>query len=153
MAQMVRQRQASRFLAWKQQVAEGGFLELQRFATGLERDQEAILAGLSHSSSNGMTQGVVNKLKRDLAAKLRKGSFPIASSTSLARAGVLLSSRWIDQDERSAASFITALPPHPFMSNVPPGSVPLCAEPRRAELVLRHSQKRQKGNDRVREIW
>jgi len=45
--QMVRQWQASRFLAWKQQVAEGRFLELQRFATGLERDQEAILAGLS----------------------------------------------------------------------------------------------------------
>jgi transposase len=77
MAQMVRQREASRFLAWKQQVAEGGFLELQRFATGLERDQQAVLAGLSQSYSNGMTEGFVNKLKQISRQSYGRASFPL----------------------------------------------------------------------------
>ena len=48
---------------WKLKVAESSFLELQRFAKGLERGQEAVLAGLTESYSNGMTEGFVNKLK------------------------------------------------------------------------------------------
>lgn len=75
--QMVRQREAHRFLAWKQQVAEGEFLELQRFATGLERDQEAVLAGLSQSYSNGMAEGFVNKLKLIKRQSYGRASFPL----------------------------------------------------------------------------
>jgi transposase len=75
--QMVRQREAYRFFDWKQRVAKGGFLELQRFAKGLERDQEAVLAGLSQSYSNGMTEGFVNKLKLIKRQSYGRASFPL----------------------------------------------------------------------------
>jgi transposase len=61
--QIVRGRQGHRLENWKQQVAESGVPEIQRFAKGLERDKEAVLAGLTESYSNGMTEGFVNKLK------------------------------------------------------------------------------------------
>jgi transposase len=37
--------------------------EVQRFAKGLERDKEAVLAGLTFVYSNGQVEGQVNKLK------------------------------------------------------------------------------------------
>src|SRR6266566_9053812 len=62
---------------------------------------------------------------------------PIPSSTSLARAVVLLSSRRIDQDERSDSSFITALQtPHPFMVNFPTVSIPLCERTHKSRCVI-----------------
>jgi transposase len=61
--QIVRKREGHRLEAWKQQVAESGFTEVQRFAKGLERDQEAVLAGLTLVYSNGQVEGHVNKLK------------------------------------------------------------------------------------------
>jgi hypothetical protein len=39
------------------------------------------------------------------------------------------------------------------MRNFPTVSIPLCAEPRRVVLVLRHLETRQKGSDCVLEIW
>lgn len=61
--QIVRKREGHRLEDWKQQVAESGFTEVQRFAKGLERDQEAVLAGLTLIYSNGQVEGQVNKLK------------------------------------------------------------------------------------------
>jgi hypothetical protein len=45
--------------------------------TGLERDQEAIRAGLSHSSSHGMTEGCVNTLKRIKRQSYARARFPL----------------------------------------------------------------------------
>jgi transposase len=61
--QLVRKREGHRLEDWKQQVAQSGFTEVQRFAKGLERDQEAVLAGLTLVYSNGQVEGHVNKLK------------------------------------------------------------------------------------------
>jgi transposase len=61
--QIVRKREGHRLEDWKQQVAESGISEVQRFAKGLERDHEAVLAGLTLVYSNGQVEGHVNKLK------------------------------------------------------------------------------------------
>ena len=44
LGQMVRKREGHRLQAWMKQVADSGFLEVQKFAKGLERDKEEVLA-------------------------------------------------------------------------------------------------------------
>ena len=61
--QMARKREGHRLEDWKKHVAESGLCEVQRFAKGLERDKEAVLAGLTVVHSNGQVEGQVNKLK------------------------------------------------------------------------------------------
>ena len=61
--QIMRKREGHRLDEWKRQVAESGIAELQRFVKGLERDKEAIEAGLTLAYSNGVVEGKVNKLK------------------------------------------------------------------------------------------
>jgi Transposase len=79
--QIVRKRQGPLFSDWSKQVAESGLSEVQRFATGLERDKEAVLAGLMLVYSNGQVEAQVNKLKRDLAHDVRKGRISVVAST------------------------------------------------------------------------
>ncbi len=43
--------------------AESGLPELQSFATGVERDKDAVQAGLTWPINNGMVEGHVTKLK------------------------------------------------------------------------------------------
>ncbi|GHO58230.1 hypothetical protein KSB_67050 [Ktedonobacter robiniae] len=50
---IVRKREGHQLEHWKQQVAESGIAEVQRFVKGLERDKEAVLAGLTLVYSNG----------------------------------------------------------------------------------------------------
>jgi transposase len=49
---MVRKREGHRITGWIKQVADSGFLEVQQFAKGLERDKEEVLAGLTLVYSN-----------------------------------------------------------------------------------------------------
>ena len=46
---------------------------------GSQRDKAAVKAGLTWSINNGMVEGHVTKLKRDLAANVRKGRICSAS--------------------------------------------------------------------------
>jgi transposase len=55
--QIVRKREGHRLEDWKKQVTKSGIAEVQRFAKGIERDKEAVLAGLTLTYSNGMTEG------------------------------------------------------------------------------------------------
>lgn len=61
--QIVRKQEGHRLQDWKKQVSESGIAEVQRFVKGLERDKEAVLAGLTLQYSNGQVEGQVNKLK------------------------------------------------------------------------------------------
>src|SRR6266704_2102722 len=78
---------------------------------------------------------------------------PIPSSTSLARAVVLLSSRRIDQDERSDSSFITALQTSPSFPGKfsPLVGTPVVKDPTGDIGHWGMAGKRQKGNGRVLE--
>jgi transposase len=60
---MVRKREGKRLDAWLEKVSESGFPELQSFAAGVEKDKEALRAGLTWSINNGMVEGHVTKLK------------------------------------------------------------------------------------------
>ena len=75
--QIVRKREGHRLEDWKQQVAESGHCELQRFAKGLERDKEAVLAGLTVIHSNGQGEGQVNKLKLIKRQGYGRAGFPL----------------------------------------------------------------------------
>jgi transposase len=60
---MLRQRDGAAYAAWRTTVLERGLPELMSFVGGLDRDQEAVLAGLTLKWSNGPTEGQVNRLK------------------------------------------------------------------------------------------
>lgn len=60
---MVHKREGHRLDAWLARVAESGLPELQSFATGVERDKDAVQAGLTWPINNGMVEGHVTKLK------------------------------------------------------------------------------------------
>jgi transposase len=73
----VRKREGHRLDDWKQQVSESGIVEVQRFAKGLERDKEAVLAGLTLVHSNGQVEGQVNKLKLIKRQGYGRAGFPL----------------------------------------------------------------------------
>ena len=61
--QMVRKREGHRLDAWLEQVAASDLPELQSFAAGVEKDKDAVKAGLTWPINNGQTEGQVTKLK------------------------------------------------------------------------------------------
>jgi len=74
---MVRKHEGYRLENWMLQVAESGLAEVQRFAKGLERDKEAVLAGLTVIYSNGQVEGHVNKLKLLKRTMYGRAGFPL----------------------------------------------------------------------------
>lgn len=60
---MVHKREGKRLDAWLAKVAESGLPELQSFAAGVEKDKDAVKAGLTWPINNGMVEGHVTKLK------------------------------------------------------------------------------------------
>lgn len=60
---MVRERRSQELSAWIARAKGSGVVELKNFAIGLERDHDAVKAGLSLAWSNGPTEGHVNRLK------------------------------------------------------------------------------------------
>lgn len=74
---MVHKREGKRLDAWLTQVAESGLAELQSFASGIEKDKEAVLAGLTWSINNGMVEGHVTKLKLIKRQGYGRAGFPL----------------------------------------------------------------------------
>ena len=60
---MAHKREGHRLNAWLTRVAESGLPELQSFASGVEKDKDAVQAGLTWAINNGMVEGHVTKLK------------------------------------------------------------------------------------------
>lgn len=60
---MLRERQGEQLDSWLSVVKEQGVAELQRFAQGLERDYDAVKAGLTLEWSQGAVEGHVHRLK------------------------------------------------------------------------------------------
>jgi len=61
--QMLRERSGQRLDGWLSQVRASHIPELQRLVRSLERDKDAVLAGLTLAQSNGVVEGKINKLK------------------------------------------------------------------------------------------
>ena len=62
-AQMVRERKGEALDLWLSEAKGSGLPDFERFALGIERDYDAVAAGLSLHWSNGQTEGQVNRLK------------------------------------------------------------------------------------------
>jgi transposase len=60
---MVHKREGVRLDAWLARVAQSGLPELLSFASGIEKDKDAVRAGLTWSINNGPVEGHVTKLK------------------------------------------------------------------------------------------
>jgi len=60
---IVHQRLGEQLHSWLETVKASPFSQLHRFATGIEREKAAVLAGLTVPQNNGLVEGKVNKLK------------------------------------------------------------------------------------------
>ena len=72
-----RKREGARLDAWLVQVTESGVAELQSFAPGIEKDKDAVRAGLTWWINNGMVEGHVTKLKLIKRQGYDKAGFPL----------------------------------------------------------------------------
>ena len=100
---MIRQLEGEHLDEWLGLVRASQIPELQSFVRSIERDKAAVLAGLSLPHNNGVVEGKVNKLKRDLAHDVRKGRLPAVTSacSSCAVRTILL----LKPESRFLASF------------------------------------------------
>ena len=75
--QMVRKESREQVDTWLGKVAASSIQDLQSFAAGLERDKEAVRAGLEESWSNGAVEGQVNRLKLKKREMYGRGNFDL----------------------------------------------------------------------------
>ena len=61
--QMLRERRGMRLDTWLAQANQSNIPELRSFAAGVEKDKEAVKAGLTWWINNGVVEGQVTKLK------------------------------------------------------------------------------------------
>jgi transposase len=59
------------------QVEASNFRDVKRFAAGLQRDKDEVLAGLTLVYSNGQVEGFVNQLKLIKRQGYGRASFPL----------------------------------------------------------------------------
>jgi transposase len=72
---MLRERRADRLKAWMKAAQQSGIKELRSFVAGIERDYDAVSAGLSLPWSQGVVEGTINKLKTHKRLMYGRASF------------------------------------------------------------------------------
>src|SRR6266516_5380157 len=75
--QMLRERLGERLDSWLDQVKQTNIPELQSFTAGIEKDKEAVKAGLTWWINNGMVEGHVTKLKLIKRQGYGQAGFPL----------------------------------------------------------------------------
>jgi hypothetical protein len=76
-AQMLREHLGKRLDPWLAQVNQSKIPELQSFAAGVEKDKEAVRAGLTWWINNGVVEGHVTKLKLIKRQGYGRAGFPL----------------------------------------------------------------------------
>lgn len=76
-AQMLRTRTGEHLDAWLNKVESSKLPELQAFAAGIEKDKDAVRAGLTWWINNGMVEGQVTKLKLIKRQGYGRAGFPL----------------------------------------------------------------------------
>lgn len=76
-AQMLRERTGELLEPWLAQVQSSNLPELQSFAAGVEKDKEAVRAGLTWWINNGVVEGHVTKLKLIKRQGYGRAGFPL----------------------------------------------------------------------------
>lgn len=82
---MIRKRNASALESWLEGAIESGIPELRTFATGIKRDQAAILAALTYAWSQGQVEGQINRLKLIKRQAYGRAGFDLLRHRVLAR--------------------------------------------------------------------
>lgn len=85
-ATMLRERQGTRLDAWLVQIEKQEVTELKNFARGLQKDYDAVKAGLTLEWSNGQVEGHVHRLKLLKRQMYGKASFQTLRKRVLKRA-------------------------------------------------------------------
>lgn len=75
--QMLRERRPEQLNGWMKQARESGIKELNSFVNGIERDYEAVRAGLTFHWSQGPVEGTVNKIKTHKRLMYGRASFTL----------------------------------------------------------------------------
>jgi len=75
--QMLHTRSGAKLDDWLEKVRSSHIRELQRFVAGIERDKEAVVAGLTLPQNNGLVEGKVNKLKLIKRMGYGRAAFPL----------------------------------------------------------------------------
>lgn len=75
--QMLRERRGMHLDTWLTQVSQSNIPELRSFAAGVEKDKEAVRAGLTWWINNGMVEGHVTKLKLIKRSMYGRAGFPV----------------------------------------------------------------------------
>jgi transposase len=76
-AQMLRNRTGEKLDAWLSLALASQIPELRSFVAGIERDKEAVKAGLTLPTSNGIVEGKVHKLKLIKRMGYGRAGFPL----------------------------------------------------------------------------
>jgi transposase len=74
---MLRRREGECLGVWLDQVRASHIPELQRFVRSIQRDKDAVLAGLTLQESNGVVEGKINKLKLIKRMMYGRAEFPL----------------------------------------------------------------------------
>ena len=83
---MLRERRGERLDEWLARVEKQGVAEMQGYAQGLQKDYEAVKAGLTLEWSNGQTEGQVHRLKLIKRQMYGRGRFDLLRKRVLKRA-------------------------------------------------------------------
>ena len=75
--EMVRERKGQHLRAWMEEAAKSGIAEMKSFVTGIERDYDAVHAGLTLPWSQGPVEGAVNKIKTHKRLMYGRASFKL----------------------------------------------------------------------------
>ena len=75
--QIIRKREGHRLQDWIKQVEASSFRDVNRFAAGLQRDKDEVLAAFTLIYSNGQVEGQVNKLKLIKRMGYGRAGFPL----------------------------------------------------------------------------
>jgi hypothetical protein len=75
--QMLRERRPEHLNGWMKEVRASGIKELNSFVIGIERDYDAVRAGLTFHWSQGPVEGTVNKIKTHKRLMYGRASFTL----------------------------------------------------------------------------
>ena len=88
--QMLRERKSELLNGWMKEVRESHIKELVSFVNGIDRDYDAVRAGLTYSWSQGPVEGTVNKIKTHKRLMYGRASFPLLRKKMLCQAKVVV---------------------------------------------------------------
>lgn len=74
---MLRERKPELLNGWMKETRESHIQELVSFVNGIERDYEAVRAGLTHAWNQGPVEGTVNKIKTHKRLMYGRASFSL----------------------------------------------------------------------------